>query len=137
MTRKIEQMKIASVEGGSSRAHELKIHITFNEEAVEFLTLKGQVFGKLSLTVLHLLSIPKEVYDGDEYFRNKFVAESMRAVKSDYEDILELRDISPSTDTGKDLSGFTLCCDTNKLVDEKSAVCLEEAPPPEPEEDPV
>jgi len=137
MTRKIEKMEIASVEGGSSRAHELHIHITFNEEAVEFLTLKGISFAKDSSTLLHLLNIQKDVYEGDEYFRNKYIANSMRHVRSDYEDILELRDVTPSKTGGRDVTGFTLCSDTNKFLDKGNSVCSEEAPPPKPEEDPV
>ncbi len=138
MTKKIEKMEIVSVEGGSSRAHELHIHITFNEEAVTFLTLKGTAFAKNSRTLLHLLNIPKDIYEGDEYFRNKYIANSMRNVRSDYEDSLDLRDVTPSKTGGRDVTGFTLCPDTNKFLDKGNSVCSEEAPPPpEPEEDPV
>jgi len=138
MERKIEKMEIVEVAGGSSFAHELRIHITFNEEAVEFLTLNGRYFDKDSRTVLHTLSLEKEVYDGDEYQRNAVVADRMRRVKSDYEDILELKDVEPSKSEGKDITGFCLCIDTDKLLDASNVALAEEAPPPpEPEEDPV
>lgn len=138
MAKKIENMEIVYVEPSSSRGHQMHLHVTFNEEGRDFMAQKGNHFVGDSRNLVHLISIPRAVYEGDPYQRNKYIAESMRAVKSDYEDALELSTIAVSANAEHNIVGFTLSCDTDKLLDEKSAECMEEAPPPpEPEEDPV
>ena len=138
MVRKIEKVEIVEVEALSSSIIRLHVDVTLNQEAKDFLLAQGRYFQEESMSLLHTLQISKKVYEGDADYRNKKIAFLLRDVKCQFEDCLDLSDISLSTNADHDVKGFCLGIDTDKLIDKNNAVLEEEVPPPpETEEDPV